>query len=329
MTMDTPAAPDTPEVIDPHGLLDPDNRAMAERLTRDPFLDPAFTVPQMRAAFEAFYAAMYAGRIPTAATEDVTIAGVHGPVPLRLYRPLARNSRPLPMFVFFHGGGSIMGGLESYDALCQELCAGSGCLVVSVDYRLAPDHPYRHASQDCYDATAWAYEHAAEIGGDPGRLAVGGESGGGGLAATVVQMARENGGPPIRFQLLIYPFVGTRGENPSMRTFAKGYVFDAEDLEMFFDLNFPDREELKDWRVAPIWADRLDRLPPAFILTAEADILRDDAEDYGRRLMAAGVPTVVQRYNGVIHGFVAMAGDIEAGRRAIRDCAARLAAALL
>jgi acetyl esterase len=326
--MDTPTAPDAAEVIDPHGLLDADNRAMAERLTRDPFLDPAFTVPQMRAAFEAFYAAMYAGRIPTAAKEDVTIAGVHGPIPLRLYRPLVRGERPLPMLVFFHGGGSIMGSLESYDALCQDLCAGSGCLVVSVDYRLAPDHPYRNASQDCYDATAWAYEHAAGLGGDAGRLAVGGESGGGGLAASVAIMARENSGPPIRFQLLIYPFVGTRGDNPSMQTFAKGYVFDAEDLEMFFDLNFPDREELKDWRVAPIWADRLDRLPPAFILTAEADILRDDAEDYARRLNAAGTPAPVVRYDGTIHGFVAMAGGIESGRRAIRDCAARLADAL-
>jgi acetyl esterase len=322
--MDTPTA----EVIDPHGLLDADNRAMAERLTRDPFLDPAFTVPQMREAFERFYAAMYADRIPTAAAEDRTIQGVHGPIPLRIYRPLARDGRPLPMFVFFHGGGSIMGSLESYDALCQDLCAASGCLVVSVSYRLAPEHPYRNASQDCYDATAWAFAHAAELGGDPGRLAVGGESGGGGLAASVALMAREAGAPAIRFQVLIYPFVGTRGDNPSMATFAKGYVFDAEDLEMFLDLNFPDREALKDWRVAPIWADRLDDLPPAFIVTAEADILRDDAEDYARRLIAAGTPVEVQRYDGAIHGFVAMAGQIAAGRRAIRDCAERLAHAL-
>ena len=316
------------EAIDPHGLLDADNRAMAERLTHDPFLDPTFTVPQMRAAFEAFYAAMYAGRAPTAASEDRTVDGVHGPIPLRIYRPLTAGDRPLPMFVFFHGGGSIMGSLNSYDALCQELCAGSGCLVVSVDYRLAPDHPYRNASQDCYDATVWAHANAAQLGGDPTRFAVGGESGGGGLAATVALMARDQGGPPIRFQLLIYPFVGTRGDNPSMATFAKGYVFDAEDLEMFFDLNVPDRSALRDWRICPIWADSLAGLPPAFIITAEADILRDDAESYGRRLQADGTPAIVRRYDGVIHGFVAMAGQIQAGRQAIHDCATHLAEAL-
>lgn len=316
------------EVIDPHGVLDPDSRRMVERLARDPFLDPGFTVPQMRDAFEAFYGAMYAGRPRTADSRDVTIDGRHGPAPLRIYHPRGAAAGPLPMVVFIHGGGSIMGSLESYDPVCQELCARSGCIVVSVGYRLAPENPYANAVDDCYDAAAWTHANAKALGGDPERLAVGGESGGGGLAASLAQMARDQGGPPIRFQLLIYPFVGSRGDSASLRKFAKGYAFDAEDLEMFFALNFPDRESLKDWRVAPIWADRLDGLPPAFVLTAGADILRDDAEDYAARLRDAGVPVRLSRYEGTIHGFVVMAAEIEAGRRALAECGRRLREAL-
>lgn len=318
----------TPEVIDPHGVLDADSRRMVERLVRDPFLDPAFTVPQMREAFEAFYGAMYAGRTRTADSRDTAIEGRHGPVPLRIYHPRGEAPGPLPVFVFIHGGGSIMGSLASYDAVCQELCSGSGCIVVSVHYRLAPEHPYAQAVDDCYDAAVWAHANAAALGGDPDRLAVGGESGGGGLAASLAQMARDEGGPPIRFQLLIYPFVGSRGPSASMGEFAKGYFFDAEDMEMFLDLNFPDREALKDWRVSPIWAERLEGLPPAFVLTAGADILRDDAEDYARRLAEAGVPVESSRYEGTIHGFVVMAAEVEAGRRALAECGHRLRRAL-
>ncbi|MDP1738049.1 MAG: alpha/beta hydrolase [Caulobacter sp.] len=318
----------TPDVIDPHGVLDTDSRKMVERLVRDPFLDPAFTVPQMREAFEAFYSAMYAGRARTADSRDVIIEGRHGPVPLRIYHPRGEAVGPLPVFVFIHGGGSIMGSLESYDAVCQELCSGSGCVVVSVDYRLAPEHPYAQAVDDCYDAAVWVHTNARALGGDPDRLAVGGESGGGGLAASLAQMARDEGGPPIRFQLLIYPFVGSRAPSGSMAEFGKGYVFDAEDLEMFIDLNFPDREHLKDWRVSPIWAENLENLPPTFMLTASADILRDDAEDYARRLAEAGVQVELSRYDGTIHGFVVMAGEIEAGRRALAECGRRLRDAL-
>ena len=316
------------EVIDPHGVLDADSRRIVERLVRDPFLDPGFTVPQMREAFEAFYGAMYADRARTADSRDLTIAGRHGPVPLRIYRPRGEGDGPLPLFVFIHGGGSIMGSLESYDAVCQELCSGSGCVVVSVDYRLAPENPYANAVDDCYDAAVWAHAHASEIGADPARMAVGGESGGGGLAASLTQMARDEGGPAIQFQLLMYPYVGSRAPSESMRRFAKGYFFDAEDLEMFLDLNFPDREALKDWRVAPIWAESLEGLPPAFMLTAGADILRDDAEDYASRLRAAGVPLTLSRYDGTIHGFVVMAAEVEAGRRALAECGQQLRAAL-
>tara|TARA_R110000868_G_scaffold56546_3_gene174934 strand:+ start:1729 stop:2715 length:987 start_codon:yes stop_codon:yes gene_type:complete len=304
--------------------LDDDTRRMLDRLTSDPFLDPSFSVPQMREAFESFYGAMYADRSPIVDSKEIDIQGSHGSIPTRIYSPRDGAPYPRPLLVFFHGGGSIMGSLDSYDALCQDLCNGSGCIVVAVSYRLAPEHAFSVAVDDCHEATLWAHAHAGEFGGDAGRLAVGGESGGGGLAAIITQIARQEGAPSIKFQMLMYPWVGSRGESQSMREFAKGYFFEAEALEMFTDLNFPNRADLKNWRVAPIWSERFDNLPPAFVLTAGADILRDDAEEYARRLSDAGVPVELSRYDSTIHGFMVMAGEIEVGRRAIQECADKL-----
>ncbi len=324
MTHDAPA---NIALADP-ALLDADTRRILARLEADPFLDPTTSVEQMRAGFERFYAELGAGHVRQAAATDRDIPGRHGPIPIRVYTPRAAALSPRPILVFFHGGGSMMGGLESYDVLCDSLCGGSGALLVSVAYRLAPEHAFSVAVDDCYDALLWCHTNAAALGGDPARLAVGGESGGGGLAAIVTQIARQEAGPPLAFQLLIYPFVGTRGASRSMAEFAKGFFFDAETLAWFIDLNFPDRAVLRDWRVAPVWADDFADLPPALVVTAGADILRDDAEDYARRLANAGVPTELERFEGTIHGFLMMAPDIEAGRRAIDLCGQRLRAAL-
>ncbi|MGH8184916.1 MAG: alpha/beta hydrolase [Steroidobacteraceae bacterium] len=301
---------------------------MLAELTANPFLDTSMSIPEMRSAFEAFYARMYAGHPQLVDIDNRSIQGKNGLIPIRIYRSRENSTRPLPVFVFFHGGGSMMGSLDSFDAVCQELCKASGCLLISVAYHLAPEHAFAVAVDDCYDCAVWAHRNAEGLGGDPRRLAVGGESGGGGLAAIVTQLARERGGPPLAFQLLIYPYVGSRGESRSMREFATGYFFEAVTLEWILDLNFKDRSVLKDWRVAPIWAADFSGLPPALIITAGVDILRDDAEEYARCLRKAGVAVDLSRYDETIHGFVAMAGEIEAGRTAIAECGRKLRTAL-
>lgn len=308
--------------------LDSDTKRVLAQLTANPFLDPSMSIPQMRQAFEAFYAAMYAQFGQIVDIEDRSIPGTHGPVPLRIYTP--RESLPgrLPVFMFIHGGGSIMGSLDSFDAVCQQLCASSGCLLISVAYRLAPEHSFAMSVDDCYDALVWTHQNAASLGGDPSRLAIGGESGGGCLAAIVTQMVRERSGPQLAFQLLLYPYVGTRGGSRSMQEFARGYFFEAEALDWIIGLNFPDRAVLTDWRVSPICATDFRGLPPAFIVIAGADILRDDVEEYARLLHEAGVATELSRYDTTIHGFIAMAGEIEAGRIAITECGTRLRRAL-
>lgn len=308
--------------------LDADTARLLAKLTANPFLDPAMTFPQMRNAFEAFYADMYRDYRAQVEREDRTIAGSQGPIPIRIYTPRDTGERDLPVAVFFHGGGSIMGSLESFDAVCQELCRQSGCLFVAVDYRLAPEHAFAAAVTDCFDAVCWVHQNAASFRGDPQRLAVAGESGGGGLAAIVTQLARAAGRPRIAFQLLIYPFVGTRGNSRSLQQFAKGYFFEAETLEWLLNLNFKTERERNDWRAAPIRASSFAGLPPAFVVTAGADILRDDAEAYAALLTAADVHCEVSRYTNTIHGFVAMAGEIQAGRDAIAECSRKLRAAL-
>jgi acetyl esterase len=327
-----PSTPPSPADAEPGPdltILDADTRAMLIQLTNDPFLDPGMSPAEMRAAFERFYGALYEDFADLTDREDRVIPGRQGAIPIRIYRPReTAGDALLPALVFMHGGGSIMGSLDSYDAVCQTLCHQSDCAVVSVDYRLAPEHPFSAAVDDCADAVVWTHANAAELRFDAGRLAVGGESGGAGLAAIVTQIARAEGGPPLAFQLLIYPYVGTRGPTASMKTFAKGYFFDAETLDVFIALNFKDPAQLRDWRVAPVWSDSFADLPPAFVVSAGADILRDDVEDYAARLAGAGVQTELKRYEGTIHGFVCMFAKIELGRKALFDCAERLREAL-
>ena len=308
--------------------LDADTQRVLARLNANPFLDPSMSIPQMRAAFEAFYATMYAGFEPIVDRANRSIPGTHGPIPIRIYTPRATPRGPMPVFMFIHGGGSIMGSLDSFDWVCQQLCAQSGCLVISVSYRLAPEHSFAMSVDDCFDALTWTAVNAASLGGDPMRLAIGGESGGGCLAAIVTQLVRESGGPALSFQLLLYPYVGTRGGSKSMQQFARGYFFEADALEWIIGMNFPDRSVLQDWRVSPIRATDFRGLPPAFIVVAGVDILRDDIEEYARLLRDAGVATQVSRYDATIHGFIAMAGEIEAGRIAIAQCAHQLRTAM-
>jgi acetyl esterase len=269
--------------------------------------------------------AAMAGRPDTeAGTEDVTAEGPDGPVTVRVYRPAARA--PLPLVVFFHGGGWVIGDVASYDPFCHHLAVLTPAVVVSVEYRLAPEHPFPAGLSDCEAAVRWAAAHAAELGTN-GRLAVAGDSAGGNLAAVVARRARDAGGPPISFQLLCYPVTDATGSSPSVAENAEGYLLTRADME-WFCRHYLQGADPKDPDVSPLFADDLSDLPPARVVTAEYDPLRDEGEAYAARLAEAGVPATVVRYDGMIHGFLSMGGVVDTGRRALGELAAVLADAL-
>jgi len=260
------------------------------------------------------------------AVEDRQIPGPAGEIPVRVYRP--RSERGLPALLYFHGGGWVIGSIESHDATCRELAQRAGCTVVSVEYRLAPEHRYPAAAEDSYAALRWVAQCGAEIGVDTRRLAVGGDSAGGNLGAVVAQMARDRGGPTLRFQLLIYPVTDADFSRPSYRENAEGYLLEAAAMTWFWDHYVPDRALRREAYCAPLQAKDLAGLPPALVITAEFDPLRDEGEAYAARLQEAGVPTRHQRYDGMIHGFFAMGTLVEGARKAMAEAADALQEAL-
>jgi len=239
-----------------------------------------------------------------AAVEDRVIAGPAGDVPVRIYTPDA--PAPRPVVAFFHGGGFVICSVETHDGLARRLANALGAVVVSVEYRLAPEARCPAAAEDCYAATQWAHEHAAELGADPGRLMVAGDSAGGNLAAVVSLMAREQGGPPITSQLLVYPVIDAACDAPSYTENAEGYFLEATGMRWFWDHYLGPDGDGAHPHASPIRADDLSGLPPAVVITAEFDPLRDEGEAYAEALQAAGVPVVARRYDGMIHGFVSM-----------------------
>ncbi len=259
-------------------------------------------------------------------SENRTVPGPAGEVPIRVYRP--SSEQPLPVVVYFHGGGFVIGDLETHDTICHRLAAGVPAVVVSVDYRLAPEHRFPAAVDDCEAATAWVSAHAADLGGDPARLAVAGDSAGGTLAAVVARRARDKGAPPIAFQLLIYPSTAAGGSLLVME-YTKGYGLDLDTL-MWFGASYlsdHDREAaLPD--VAPLVVEDLTGLPPALVLTGECDPLRDEGESYAKRLREAGVAVTTTRYAGMIHGFYGFDRIFDTSKRATAETISALRDAL-
>ncbi len=260
---------------------------------------------------------------PVAQVENRTIPGPAGEIPVRIYTP--SGSGPFPVLVFFHGGGWVICDLDTHDNHCRSLCNGGGCVVVSVDYRLAPEHKFPAAPEDCYAATQWGHQHAAEINGNPTRLAIGGDSAGGNLTAVVAQMARDRGGPKLVFQLLIYPATDFTFSGPSITENADGYFLTADDMHWFTHHYLRDEADKKNPLASPMQASDLSHLPPALIITAQYDPLRDEGETYGKRMQAAGVPVIISRYDGMIHGFFGFPFD--ASKRAIDEAGKALRAA--
>ncbi|HSG89540.1 MAG TPA: alpha/beta hydrolase [Pseudomonadales bacterium] len=279
------------------------------------------------AAAREMYRAMQppAPEIEVGAVEDRVVPTPSGDVPVRIYRPAGTG--PFPLHVHYHGGGWVIGDLDTHDADCRELCRGAGCVVVAVDYRLAPEHRFPAAPEDCYAATCWAAEHAADLGARPGPISVGGDSAGGNLAAVVSLMARDRGGPQIALQLLIYPVTDAAMDTVSYRDNADGYLLSADSMSWFWDHYCPDASLRLDPLASPLHAPDLSGLPPALVMTAEFDPLRDEGEAYAERLRAAGVRVDVRRFDGLIHGFFSQARMIPAARAGVDAAVAALVAA--
>ena len=246
-------------------------------------------------------------KIPGPAGENPSQAGE---IPVRLYRP--SEEAGLPIFVLLHGGGWVLGDLDTHDNMARFICKRARCLVLSVDYRLAPEHPFPAAVDDSFAALCWAAEHAAEFGGDPHRLLVGGDSAGGNLAAATALMAASQSGPRLAGQVLLYPVLnGAAVDTPSYQDFGgRDYSLPKSDMEWFIRQYLPDPASRIDPLASPLLEQNLQELPPAIIVTAEFDVLRDEAEAYARKLAAAGVRVILLRCNGMTHGFLSVAGLI-------------------
>jgi acetyl esterase len=267
-------------------------------------LGPDATPAQARAAMDAATSNPLIPKHPVHAVDDRTIPGPAGAIPVRIYRP--SDAAQLPIVVWLHGGGWVIGSLDSHDQLCRQLCDDAGALVVSVDYRLAPEAKFPAAVDDSVTAWTWINSHAAELGGDPRRVALGGDSAGGNLAAVVSLIARDEHLPPPQLQVLVYPVTDYEFESPSMIDNAKGYFLETESMQWFFDHYARTRDDFADWRLSPLRARDVSRVAPAVVVTAEYDPLRDQGEAYGKRLQDAGVTAEIVRGIGVFHGFFGM-----------------------
>ncbi|WP_419924953.1 alpha/beta hydrolase [Candidatus Poriferisocius sp.] len=274
---------------------------------------------------------MQTGELPVedvARTEDRVIPGADGTeLPIRIYWP-STSDQPLPVVVFFHGGGWVIGGIDSHDGQVREMVNRTAMVYVSVDYRLAPEARFPAAAEDCYAATQWVAANAASIGADATRLGVAGDSAGGNLAAVVAQMARDRGGPAIAHQLLIYPCCDMDSNAwPSQTENGFDYFLTKESMDWFYD-QYADVADRDKPYASPIKADDLSGLPPACVITAEYDPLRDEGEAYGARLQEAGVSCEVHRYDGMFHGFFGMTMAIPGAVAAQETAAAVVKAAL-
>jgi acetyl esterase len=279
-------------------------------------------VPEIRQMVVAMSAAFAGPPTTGVRVEDRRVPGPVGDIPVRVYTPAGAG--PHAGVVYLHGGGWVLGTLDAYDVVCAPLARDVPCVVVSVDYRLAPEHRFPAAADDCYAAVRYVAEHAAEFGIDPARLAVGGDSAGGNLTAVVTQMAREKGGPRLAFQLLVYPATDAAMDTPSYRENGQGYFLTADLMAWFWNHYVPDAATRANPRVSPLRAGDWRGLPPALVITAEYDPLRDEGEAYAARLKAAGVPVTLTRYAGMIHGFFGFPGAIARGKDAIAEAARAL-----
>ncbi len=300
--------------------LDPQAKAELDLRAGAPPLE-SLTPTEARAQSEAV------PRLPgpeVAKVEDLRVPGDGVDVPVRVYTP---TGAPAGALVWLHGGGWVIGSIGTNDATCRALTNAAGCIVVSVGYRLAPEAKFPLPLDDCFAATAWTVGHAAALGVDPKAVAVGGASAGGNLAAAVTLMARDRGGPALAHQLLVYPALGNDDSSQSFRDNGEGYGLDGTTMRWYWDHYVRDETDASNPLAAPLLADDLSGLPPALVITAEYDPLRDDGEAYADQLRQAGVETMCSRYDGMIHGFFSAGVPVDRTWDAIAEAAAALRAA--
>ena len=263
-------------------------------------------------------------RVKVFSTADVTVGDG---LTARLYRPSAQNG--LPVILYIHGGGWVVGSIATHDNICRKLANRAQAVVVSVGYRLAPENKFPGAVEDVYTALCWVYSQAISFGGDPGRIAVSGDSAGGNLAATVCLVTRDRGGPPIRFQALAYPGLDASNlDRESYRLNGKGYYLTRKIIEQVTPLYINESADALNPYVSPLLAADVSGLPPGLVITAEFDPLLSEGEAYAARLSSAGIPCRAHRYSGMIHGFVSFGGLLPQADRAIGEMAAALSEAL-
>jgi acetyl esterase len=264
--------------------------------------------------------------VQVASVGDRTVPGPDGSLPVRIYTP---NGSPRGAIVYFHGGGWVIGNIEVVDAPCRALADATGCVVVSAQYRLAPESAYPAAAEDCYAVTSWVAEHLGELGTEPAGIVVAGDSAGGNLAAVVALMARDRGGPEIALQALIYPATDLQSmDTESYRDNGEGYLLTAASMRWFRDHYIPDESRRGEPYASPARAADLSGLPPAFIATMEFDPLRDDGERYAQLLQEAGGQVTVQRYDGQIHGLFWLCAMADRYGVLVEDLAREIKAAL-
>jgi acetyl esterase len=259
---------------------------------------------------------------PVHEVTDRTFPGPDGELPVRIYRP--DHDGPLGTLVYFFGGGWTLGSIDTSDGVCRALANAAGCQVVTPGYRLAPEHPFPAAVHDCHAAVEWVAASAAELGADPDRLAVGGDSAGGNLAAVVSLLARDRGGPALAAQLLVYPNTCYHADTESLRDNDDRWMFNRNSVDWYWRNYLSTPDDGRDRLVSPLLADDLTGLPPALVITAEYDPLRDEGEHYAARLREAGVAAGISRYAGMAHGFFTMSGALEGARRAVAEAAGYL-----
>lgn len=277
------------------------------------------TPEEARAAYDAGCPTLQGAREPVASVQDRTIAGSHGPIPLRIYRGMDAPEVEASALLYIHGGGWVIGTLESHDEICRWFANIGACVVICPDYRLAPEHKFPASIDDCVSALAYMADQATALGIDPDRIAVAGDSAGGNLAAVLSLLSRDGAAPSISAQLLFYPNTDARQTADSYVRFSEGYGLTASTMRWFRDHYIRDAADIHDWRVSPLLVESLADLPPAFVAIAGYDILADESEAYASRLAGAGVPVVVKHWHDQIHGFVSMGRHVPAARQAVEE----------
>ena len=298
--------------------VDPQMQGVLDRIAKAAL--PAFytvSADEARRLYRESRAAFSPAVPEVAEARDLALSGPGGPIPLRLYRGLGTEAGALlPVLVFFHGGGWTIGDLDTHDIVCRTLANRARCTVFAVDYRMGPEHKFPAAVEDCVAATRWVAGQGAALGVDAARIAVGGDSAGGNLAAVVAITLRDAGGPPLAFQALVYPATDQRMDTASHARLSEGYLLTRDNM-LWFRSNYLSPADYDDWRASPIRAADLARLPPAHIITAGYDPLLDEGRAYSDRLVAAGVPVLYECFEGMTHGFLTMGGVVAAANHAL------------